>query len=74
MRFVGPEIIVILTLIIPMLTIAAIVDLLRRPASSWPQSGQSQAVWALVIIFIGLVGPILYFTIAKPKLDAATYR
>jgi hypothetical protein len=64
------ELLLVLFLILPLLTIVAVVDLLRRPASSWLQSGQSQAVWLLVVVFIGFVGPILYFSIAKPKLDS----
>ena len=60
-------------LIIPLgLLIWALVDLLRRPQAQWAATGQSQLVWALVVILVGLIGPILYLAMAKPRLDAAT--
>jgi hypothetical protein len=66
------ELVLLLVLIIPVLTIVALVDLLRRPASAWELSDENQAVWALVVIFLAVIGPILYLTIARPKLAAAT--
>lgn len=52
------------------LLILALVDLSRRPASAWEASGQNQLVWALVVIFVGFIGPVLYLLIARPALDA----
>lgn len=56
------------------LLIMALVDLVRRPADVWATSGQNQLVWALVVIFVGLVGPLLYLIIARPMLDDASSR
>jgi hypothetical protein len=51
------------------LLIWALTDLLRRPTSDFTHSGQDRLLWALVVVFVGLIGPILYLTIARPKLD-----
>ena len=52
------------------LLLVALVDLVKRPAAAWERSGQNQIVWALVVVFIGFVGPILYLLIARPAFDA----
>jgi len=54
------------------LLVMALVDLVRRPAETWEASGHNQLVWALIVIFVGLIGPLLYLLIAPPALDAAT--
>ena len=53
------------------LLVAALVDLVRRPAKVWEEAGHNQLVWALVVIFVGLIGPVLYLAIARPALEAA---
>lgn len=54
------------------LLVMALVDLVRRPAEQWMASGHNQLVWALIVIFVGFIGPLLYLLIARPALDAAT--
>lgn len=54
------------------LFIVAIVDLVRQPKSAWDASGQNQLVWALVIVFVSFIGPLLYLFIARPALQEAT--
>ncbi|MGA9597558.1 MAG: PLDc N-terminal domain-containing protein [Acidimicrobiia bacterium] len=56
------------------LPIVALVDLVRRPAATWALAGHNQLVWALIIVFVGFVGPILYLLIARPALDVAEAR
>ena len=53
------------------LPIVALVDLVRRPSDTWALAGHNQLVWALIIVFVGFVGPILYLLIARPALDGA---
>jgi hypothetical protein len=53
--------------------VTALVDLVRRPTGEWASSGHNQLVWALVVVFVWLVGPLLYLLIARPAL-AATAR
>ncbi len=54
------------------LLIWALLDLLRRPQDQWTTAGQSQLVWALVVVFVAVIGPLLYLGIARPQLrDAA---
>ncbi|MEL7156425.1 MAG: PLDc N-terminal domain-containing protein [Actinomycetota bacterium] len=56
------------------LLIWALIDLLRRPSWAWPASDQQQIVWVLVVLLVGLIGPIVYMVVAKPKLDEAEAR
>lgn len=56
------------------LLVLALIDLVKRPAGVWEESGQNQLVWALVVIFVGFIGPVLYLLVARPALDAATVR
>lgn len=63
----------IFIMLVPVLTIAAIIDIMRRPQSDWSQSGENQAVWAVIVILVAVVGPILYFTIARPRFERAPY-
>lgn len=54
------------------LLIVALVDLVKRPPVVWTRSGQNQLVWALVVVFVGFIGPLLYLLIARPALETAT--
>lgn len=56
------------------LLVLALADLTRRPAQVWDEAGHNQLVWALVVIFVGLIGPALYLIIARPGLEAASAR
>ena len=53
------------------LLVMALVDLVRRPSEQWAESGHNQLVWALIVVFVGFVGPLLYLLIARPVLEAA---
>ncbi len=53
------------------LLVLALIDLVKRPAEVWEESGHNQLVWALVVIFVGFVGPVLYLVVARPALEAA---
>lgn len=54
------------------LFLVALIDLIRRPADAWKASGQSQLIWALIVIFVGVIGPVLYLLIARPQLEKAS--
>lgn len=54
------------------LFVIALVDLVRRPTNVWEASGHNQLVWALVVVFVAFVGPLLYLLIARPALDQAS--
>ena len=56
------------------LLVFAFIDLVKRPADVWKESGHSQLVWALVVIFVGFIGPVLYLLVARPALEAAAVR
>ena len=54
------------------LLVVALIDLVRRPTETWAASGQNQLVWALIVVFVAFLGPLLYLLIARPAFDAAT--
>ena len=53
------------------LLVFTLIDMVKRPADVWEESGHSQLVWALVVIFVGFFGPVLYLLVARPALEAA---
>jgi len=44
------------------LMVSALIDLVRRPSARGPKW-----VWALVIIFVNLIGPIIYFVAGRKE-------
>ncbi|HUG08143.1 MAG TPA: PLDc N-terminal domain-containing protein [Acidimicrobiia bacterium] len=65
----GSELLVIVALVVP--TVWALVDALRAGETVWQASDQSQTVWMLVILLAPVLGPILYLTLARPRLRAS---
>lgn len=53
------------------LLVVALVDLVKRPAGAWSASGHNQLVWAVVVVFVAFIGPLLYLLIARPALENA---
>lgn len=62
-----PEILLIALYVAP--TVWALSDILRVPTDLWASSQQNQALWTILVLVIPLVGPLLYFLIARPKLN-----
>ncbi len=63
--------ILIALLAIPILMLVALIDLLGHPASSWDATDQDRLVWLLVVVFVTIVGPVLYLAMARPRLRTA---
>ena len=49
------------------LWLVALVDLLEHPADQWIATGQSQIVWAAVVLLASVVGAALYWFVARPR-------
>jgi hypothetical protein len=49
--------------------VVALVDLVKRPAGVWAASGHNQLVWAVIVVFVAFIGPLLYLVIARPALE-----
>jgi hypothetical protein len=47
----------------------ALSDILRVPTDVWEDSQQNQALWTVIALVLPLLGPLLYFFIARPKLN-----
>ena len=52
--------------------VVSIPDLVQRPKADWDATGQDRLVWALIIVLVGLIGPILYLTVGRKKADPVT--
>lgn len=69
----APEILIIVTvlvlLVIPVLFLWALIDALRHPDSAWSEIDQNKIVWILVVIFLPLLGSILYLSMIRGKLS-----
>lgn len=52
----------------------AVIDVLKTPTSVWEAAGQNQIVWAIVVLALAFLGPILYLIIARPQLRIVTDR
>lgn len=52
----------------------AVIDVLKTPTSVWETAEQNQIVWAIVVLALAFVGPILYLIIARPQLRVVTDR
>jgi hypothetical protein len=58
-NFSGPE--MILVICAALLPLYCIIDIIRSDF----KDSTTKLLWALVVIFIGLIGPILYLTIGR---------
>lgn len=67
MRFSGSEFVLIVVVLIP--TVWALFDALQTSSDVWAASQQDQAVWVLVVILLPVVGAIMFFLVARPRLN-----
>jgi hypothetical protein len=51
------------------LWIWALVDAVQRSDADWEQAGQNKLVWILILIFLGLIGSLIYLFVARPQLE-----
>jgi hypothetical protein len=50
--------------------ILCLVEILRAPEPQWQAAGQSRLVYVLLLLFLSLLGALLYYLIARPALAA----
>ncbi|HEX6299875.1 MAG TPA: PLDc N-terminal domain-containing protein [Acidimicrobiia bacterium] len=67
MRFSGSELFLIVVVLIP--TVWALFDALQTSSDVWAASKQDQAVWVLVVLLLPVVGAIMFFLVARPRLN-----
>lgn len=51
--------------------IAGIVDALVHPASDWAQADRKKGSWIVVMLFLGIVGTVIYLLAVRPRFAAA---
>jgi heme/copper-type cytochrome/quinol oxidase subunit 4 len=62
------QVLVGLALILLVLWLVFLIDALRRPEGEWQAAERSQLVFVLLMVFLGLLGTLLYVFIARPAL------
>lgn len=45
-----------------------LVEALREPDPAWVAAGQNKILWVLLMVFLGVLGTVLYVLIARPAL------
>jgi hypothetical protein len=48
-----------------------LVDALRTPQSVWKAAGQSQLLYVLLMVLVGVLGTLVYVLVARPQLREA---
>jgi hypothetical protein len=51
--------------------IYAIVDAARRPDEVWEATGNSRAVWIVLLLLAGVLAALIYFAVVRPRLIVA---
>jgi hypothetical protein len=75
--FAPPMLFVVLVLLaaaVTVLWVAAVVSVATTQTRTWAYAGHSQVAWLLVVIFLGWLGALLYWIIARPTLLVAAQR
>lgn len=49
----------------------SLVDALRFDDRRWVAAGQSKILWVLLIVFLGVLGSLLYLVMARPQVARA---
>lgn len=65
---IGALAVVIIGLLLFVWWLIVLIEAIRVPADRWQASGQSQLVYVLLMVFLGILGTLLYVVIARPKL------
>lgn len=47
-----------------------LIDAVRTPTATWKAAGQEQLVHILLMVFLGVIGTIVYVVVARPRLRA----
>lgn len=70
---------VVTTLLFPLILLAIVlaafvwwllklIEALKTPTQQWEASGQSQLVYILLMVFLGVIGTAVYVLVAQPQL------
>lgn len=68
----GAVVLIALAIGIPVLHIWSFVDVSRMPEASWVDAGFDRGTWSLMVLFVFVVGPILYLSRVRPRLSRAS--
>jgi len=47
-----------------------LIEALKTPAATWEAAGQNQLIYILLMIFLGIIGTVAYYFVARPALRA----
>jgi hypothetical protein len=72
----APELLILLLLPLTfgmVLWLVGLVEALRTPDGQWEVAGQSKLLYVLLMVFLGLLGTLLYVLIARPALKRIVF-
>ena len=49
-----------------------LIDALKVSDATWSAAGESKILYVLLMVFLGIIGTVLYVVIPRPKLRAQT--
>ena len=61
----GPELVIFFGLVFPVLTLWALIDMIRRPRAQFEKAGQSIVVWAVLVVALPLVASVVYLGVIR---------
>lgn len=50
--------------------LVVLIEAVKTPGPQWDAAGQSLLVHVLLMLFLGVIGTIIYLVVAKPRLRA----
>jgi hypothetical protein len=71
MALVGLSILIIPALALLVVFIWALVAILSTPSATWEAAGLNQWMWLGVVVFLPLIGSVLFMAMARRQLMAA---
>ncbi len=54
-----------------LLTVPALIDIVRLPSSAWKAAGQIQVLWLVLVLAFPVLGAIAYFFMVRRDVAAA---
>lgn len=51
-----------------LVTAAAVIDIVRRPASQWAATDRSRSTWVIVVVLFNVIGVAIYALFMLPRL------
>lgn len=51
--------------------VLVLIEAMRTPRTDWARAEQNQLLYVLLMVFLGIIGTIVYVAVARPRLRGA---